>query len=70
MASQLTRLLKQKRKETGLTQKDLAKKAGVGLRLVREIEQGKESVRMDKLNQILFLFGYEMGPLPINSDKF
>lgn len=69
MKSKLTLLLKQKRKETRLTQKDLAKKAGVGLRLIREIEQGKESVRMDKLNQILFLFGYEMGPVPINPDK-
>ena len=69
MKSQLSLLLKQKRKETGLTQKELATKAGVGLRLIREIEQGKESVRMDKLNQILFLFGYEMGPVRINRDE-
>ena len=51
--------LKQKRKENNLTQKDLAAKAGVGLRLVREIEQGKTSMRMDKVNQILDLFGAE-----------
>ncbi len=40
-----------------LTQQDLAAKSGVGLRLVREIEQGKTTMRMDKVNQILLLFG-------------
>jgi y4mF family transcriptional regulator len=49
--------LKSKRKENNLTQEDLAAKAGVGLRLIREIEQGKNSMRMDKVNQILALFG-------------
>ena len=53
----LSEFLKQKRKEHNLTQEDLAAKAGVGLRLVREIEQGKITMRMDKVNQILDLFG-------------
>ncbi len=53
----LSKFLKQKRKENNLTQEDLAAKAGIGLRLVREIEQGKTSMRMDKVNQILDLFG-------------
>ena len=44
-----------------MTQEDLSSKAGVGLRLVREIEQGKTSMRMDKVNQILALFGSELG---------
>jgi len=52
--------LKQLRKQSNLTQEDLAAKAGVGLRLVREIEQGKTSMRMDKVNQILALFGAEL----------
>jgi len=56
----LSDFLKQKRKENNLTQEDLAAKAGVGLRLVREIEQGKASMRMDKVNQILDLFGAEL----------
>ena len=57
---ELKEYLKSKRKETGMTQEDLSQKAGVGLRLVREIEQGKSSMRMDKVNQILALFGSEL----------
>jgi y4mF family transcriptional regulator len=52
--------LKQQRKQNNLTQEELAAKAGVGLRLVREIEQGKKTMRMDKVNQILALFGAEL----------
>lgn len=58
---ELSKYLKKKRKETGLTQEDLSFKAGVGLRLIRDIEQGKESLRMDKVNQVLALFGAELG---------
>ena len=54
---EVSKFLKQKRKENNLTQEELAAKAGVGLRLVREIEQGKVSMRMDKVNQVLNLFG-------------
>jgi len=39
-------------------------KSGLGLRLVREIEQGKTSMRMDKVNQLLALFGMELTPAP------
>jgi y4mF family transcriptional regulator len=53
--------IKSKRKQLKLTQPDLAERAGVGLRFVRELEQGKESVRLDKVNQVLALFGSEMG---------
>lgn len=56
----LSKFLKQKRKESNLTQQELAAKSGVGLRLVREIEQGKITMRMDKVNQILALFGAEL----------
>lgn len=52
--------LKQQRKQSKLTQAELAAKAGIGLRLVREIEQGKTNMRMDKVNQILALFGAEL----------
>ena len=52
--------LKQQRKQSNLTQLELAAKAGVGLRLVREIEQGKTNMRMDKVNLILGLFGAEL----------
>ena len=52
--------LKHQRKQNNLTQEELAAKAGVGLRLVREIEQGKTTMRMDKVNQVLALFGAEL----------
>ena len=54
--------LKNLRKEHGLTQVDLAMKSGVGLNFVRELEQGKATVRMDKVAQVLDLFGYELIP--------
>lgn len=60
----LSAFLKQKRKENNLTQEELAAKSGVGLRLIREIEQGKASMRMDKVNQILALFGAELSVNP------
>ena len=49
------------RKAAGLTQAELAQRAGVGLRFVRELERGKPTVRMDKVNQVLALFGCELG---------
>ena len=57
--SQLSLTVKQLRKEYGLTQEDLAMKSGVGLNFVRNLEQGKPTLRMDKVNQLLDLFNYE-----------
>jgi y4mF family transcriptional regulator len=57
----LASFVKEKRKSVQLTQPDLAEKAGVGLRFIRELEQGKQSLRLDKVNQVLQLFGYEVG---------
>ncbi len=59
----LVTFIKNRRKILGLTQQDLADKAGVGLRFVRELEQGKETLRMDKVNQVLALFGHELTPV-------
>ncbi|MFC1764607.1 helix-turn-helix transcriptional regulator [Planctomycetota bacterium] len=53
--------IKAMRKAAGLTQLELAQRAGVGLRFVRELEQGKQTVRLDKVNQVLALFGCELG---------
>lgn len=55
--------VKEKRNMVKLTQPELAAKAGVGLRFIRELEQGKETLRLDKVNQVLQLFGYETGPV-------
>ena len=54
--------LKQLRKENGMTQVDLAMKSGVGLNFVRELEQGKATVRMDKVAQVFAFFDYELIP--------
>ena len=62
----LAKYIKAKRKEFGLTQVDLSQKSGVGLRFVREMEQGKETLRLDKINQVLVLFGAEMAPMKIS----
>ena len=53
-------VVKALRKENGLTQADLAMKSGVGLCFVRSLEQGKTTLRMDKVNQLLDLFNYEL----------
>lgn len=54
--------VKQKRKEAGLTQAEFAMRSGLGLRFVRELEQGKETLRMDKVNQALAMFGMQAVP--------
>ncbi len=54
--------VKDQRSYAQLTQEELAAKAGVGLRFVRELEQGKETLKMDKVNQVLELFGYRLTP--------
>jgi len=59
----LATFVKAKRKQFGLTQEELSRKSGVGLRFVRELEQGKETLRMDKVNQVLSLFGTELRPM-------
>jgi y4mF family transcriptional regulator len=56
-------LLKKERRLNHLTQEELALRAGVGLRLIRDIEQGKATLRIDSLNKVLALFGYEVAPV-------
>ena len=53
--------VKQKRKQLKLTQPELAERTGVGLRFIRELEQGKQTLHLDKVNQVLALFGSEIG---------
>lgn len=69
MRTSLSLFVKQKRKASGMKQEDLSFAAGVGLRFVRELEQGKPTLRMDKINQVLNLFGYELGPVKMNRDE-
>ncbi|WP_370640843.1 helix-turn-helix transcriptional regulator [Prevotella sp. E13-17] len=59
----LSEHLKEKRKRYGLSQVEMAERAGVGLRFVRDLEQGKQTLRMDKVNDVLALFGECLGPV-------
>ncbi|EKD51740.1 MAG: hypothetical protein ACD_62C00188G0004 [uncultured bacterium] len=60
---ELANYIKQRRKKEGLDQRQLALASGVGLRFVRDLEQGKPTVRMDKVNAVLKLFGKKLGPV-------
>lgn len=62
----LNEFVKFKRKSSGLSREELAQKAGVGLRFLRELEQGKETLKMDKVNQVLKLFGMQLGAVPMD----
>jgi y4mF family transcriptional regulator len=62
---EIIELVKKRRDQLGLTQKDLAERAGVGLRFIRDLEQGKETLQLNKVNQVLALFGYKTGPIKI-----
>ena len=56
------KFVKNERKKLGLTQEDFAMRSGLGLRFVRDLEQGKSTVRLDKVNQALAMFGMEAVP--------
>lgn len=68
MNAKLSEFIKEKRKQLNLTQPELAERAGVGLRFVRELEQGKRTVRLDKVNEVLVLFGCEMGIVKMDEE--
>ena len=69
MDMRLDEYIRNKRKLHNLTLQELAERAGVGYRFVRELENGKPTVRMDKVNQVLNLFGEELQPAKI-SDRW
>ncbi len=69
MSTIIADFIKAKRKQLKLTQPELAEKAGVGLRFLRELENGKASVRMDKVNQVLALFGATAGVILITKSE-
>ena len=61
--------VKMLRKQYNLTQEELSLKSGVGLRFVRDLEQGKETLRLDKVNQLLDFFNYEMVATQKNNNQ-
>jgi y4mF family transcriptional regulator len=60
--SYIAHFIRDQRNRLNLSQQDLAARAGVGLRFIRELEGGKQTVRLDKVNQVLALFGYSLIP--------
>ena len=68
-AGLFSKFVKEKRKAIGLNQPELAANAGVGLRFIRDLEQGKKTLRLDKVNQVLALFGHTAGPVPLPLDE-
>ena len=72
----ISNFVKDNRNRLNMTQEELAEKAGVGLRFIRELEQGKSALRTDKINQVLALFGYslipgkDLDPYEINTKNF
>lgn len=65
----LSQFLKAKRKENNLTQEEFAERAGVALTVVRKIEQGKENLNLQKVNQVLKMFGHVVGPVKQNDES-
>ena len=68
MNDTLIQFVKAKRKALCLTQLELADRAGLGLRFIRELEQGKQTLRLDKVNQVMALFGHRMEPAPFRKE--
>jgi y4mF family transcriptional regulator len=58
----LSSFVRFQRKKLGITQEELANKAGVGIRFIRDLEQGKASLQLDKVEQVLHLFGFQLSP--------
>ena len=68
--NKLSPFIKYQRKKLGLTQEELASRAGVGIRFIRELEQGKETLQLDKVEQVLSLFGFRLTPNKQNIDPY
>ena len=68
MKTVLSKYVKEMRKQYHLTQVELSEKSGVGLRFVRDLEQGKTTIRLDKVNDVLRLFGMEVGPVKMQRE--
>lgn len=61
----LDAFVKSKRKEAGLTQQEFAEKTGVALTVIRKIEQGKSDLQLEKVNQVLKMFGHTLAPVSL-----
>lgn len=65
----ISNFVRKKRKQLGYTQIELSQRIGVGLRFLKELEQGKQSLRLDKVDEVLRYFGYTTGPVPLEKQN-
>ena len=65
----IAEFVRQQRKMHKLTQRDLTDRAGVGIRIIRELEGGKPTLRMDKVNVVLDMFGHRLGAVPEREEQ-
>ena len=68
--TKISSFIKYNRKKLNLTQEELANKAGVGIRFIRELEQGKQTLQLNKVDQVLSLFGYCVTPTKLGIDPY
>ena len=68
-SNRISTTVKERRKDPGITQQELSQKAGVGLRFIRDLEQGKPTAQLAKVNQVLFMFGLEPRAVPIDRER-
>ena len=68
MSEQLKDFVKARRKELKMTPQSLADKSGVGIHFIRDIEQDKQDLRIKKVNQVLFMFGAKLAPVPLDKE--
>lgn len=66
--NRLSEFVKRRRKKLNLTQVEFAEKAGVGLTVIRKIEQGKDNLSLAKVNQVLLMFGHTLQPVNLKDD--
>ena len=62
---ELADFVKERRKEVNLTQEEFSDRAGIALTVVRKIEQGKTNLNLEKVNQVLKMFGHKLMPVSL-----
>jgi y4mF family transcriptional regulator len=62
----IAQFIRERRKKANLTQVELSDITGLGLRFIRELEQGKSNLMLSKVNQLLLFFGHKLSPTPLS----
>lgn len=62
-SGEIANFVRSQRKSLGYTQIEFSKRVGVGVRFLKELELGKRSLRLDKVEQVLNYFGYSLRPV-------